>query len=390
MKTAIVLGLGFGDEGKGVTTNFLCRQSRHSLVIRFSGGHQAGHTVVLENGRRHVFSSIGSGAFQQTPTYWSRYCTFHPTNFLREWKAIGSLGIVPEIYIDARSPVTTPYDVYFNQLTERSNQHGSCGLGFGATIRRSLSPYKLYVQDLVYPQVLDQKLKAIGRYYEDLGKGVFAAESLGELVQPFKEDVKEVLTLIEIAHEQHFLQNVSYEQLIFEGSQGILLDMDHGFFPNVTFAHTTSRNAMELIQRYRLPTPEVYYVTRAYQTRHGNGFLSNEGMPPNYFPNPAETNQYNQWQGHQRASLLDIDMLRYALQSDANYIQATQKHLVVTCLDQLQGALQATLDGKVLEFQQLEKLAEQLRWIDGQIIESHSECGPQECVEKEELIRSEE
>ncbi|MCG8331393.1 MAG: adenylosuccinate synthetase [Chitinophagales bacterium] len=384
MKTAIVLGLGFGDEGKGVTTNFLCRQSRRSLVIRFSGGHQAGHTVVMEDGRRHVFSSIGSGAFQQTPTYWSRYCTFHPTNFLQEWKAIHSLGIVPKVFVDACCPVTTPYDVYFNQLTERANQHGSCGLGFGATIRRTLSPYKLYVQDLAYPQVLHQKLKAIGKYYEDLGKGVFAAKSLRDLVQQFREDAKEVLARIEVVHEQAFLQNVSYEQLIFEGSQGILLDMDHGFFPNVTFAHTTSRNAMELIQHYQLPIPEVYYVTRAYQTRHGNGFLSNEGMLPNFIPNPAETNQYNQWQGYQRVSLLDIDMLRYALQSDANYIQATQKHLVVTCLDQLQGVLQATLDGKVIRFPQIEDLAPQLMWIDGQLIECHSECGPQQLVKKKE------
>jgi len=249
MRTKIVLGLGFGDEGKGATTDYLCRQSRNPLVVRFSGGHQAGHTVVTEDGHRHVFSSIGSGAFRQVPTYWSRYCTFYPTALNREWKAIRQLGIRPKLYLDALCPVTTPYDVYFNRLAERSKRHGSCGVGFGATVKRNLGPYKLYAQDLAYPEVLEQKLAAIGRYYEAQGRGVFAADSLHDLIEQFKVEVDQVLSRVEIVQEYAFLPNVPQEHLIFEGSQGILLDMDHGFFPNVTFAHTTSRNAMELINQ---------------------------------------------------------------------------------------------------------------------------------------------
>lgn len=375
MKTVIVLGLGFGDEGKGLTTDYLCQQSEKPLVIRFSGGHQAGHTVVMPDGKRHIFSSIGSGTFQAAPTYWSRYCTFYPSAFHKEWEALTKLGIKPLIYVDALSMVTTPYDIYFNRLKEKSNQHGSCGVGFGATISRNYTPYKLYVQDLFYPQVLAQKLKAIGFYYEQKGRGVFAAKELKPEIEHFKTQVSKISPLIQLVNESDFFEKLDDQHIIFEGSQGILLDMDHGFFPNVTHASTTARNAMALIRKYALPIPEIYYITRAYQTRHGNGYLSNEKIPPRIIPNPNETNQYNQWQGHQRRSILDIDMLNYALACDANYAQAQHKHLVVTCLDQLAGDLQATKGQEVFTYSSPASLAAVLPLIDGQVFGSFSDCG---------------
>ena len=375
MKTAIVLGLGFGDEGKGLTTDYLCQQSKNPLVIRFSGGHQAGHTVVLPDGHRHVFSSIGSGSFQDAPSYWSKYCTFYPPAFYREWEALTKLGISPIVYVDALSMVTTPYDVYFNRMKEKSNQHGSCGVGFGMTISRNYTPYKLYLQDLFYPEVLSQKLKAIGAYYEQKGRGIFAAKDLAGEVEAFKAQMSKVLPLIKLVNEADFFQQLNDQDIIFEGSQGILLDMDHGFFPNVTHASTTSHNAMKLIHKYALPTPDIYYITRAYQTRHGNGFLSNENMLPKIIPNPRETNVHNKWQGHQRLSILDIDMLNYALTCDANYAAAQQKHLVVTCLDQLVGDIRVTQGQEVHTYASPASLAAALPLIDGKILGSYSDCG---------------
>ncbi|HSY75885.1 MAG TPA: adenylosuccinate synthetase, partial [Bacteroidia bacterium] len=68
-KVSIVVGLGYGDESKGSTTAFLCQQGSNPLVIRYCGGHQAGHTVIY-SGKRHVFSNFGSGTLQGAPTYW--------------------------------------------------------------------------------------------------------------------------------------------------------------------------------------------------------------------------------------------------------------------------------------------------------------------------------
>jgi adenylosuccinate synthase len=104
----IVVGLGYGDEGKGITTGFLCKKYPNSIVIRYNGGHQAGHTVYKTLDDYHIFSSFGSGTLQGIPTYWSSYCTFSPIHFLDE---LISLDENPKIFIDKHCPVTTHYDV---------------------------------------------------------------------------------------------------------------------------------------------------------------------------------------------------------------------------------------------------------------------------------------
>jgi adenylosuccinate synthase len=380
MKTQIVIGLGYGDEGKGLTTDYLCRQADWPLVIRFSGGHQAGHTVVTSDGQRHVFSSLGAGSLAGAATYWSRYCAFAPENFWKEHQALqtNSAGFVPKIYVDALAQVTTPYDVFHNQSSEKINAHGSCGMGFGATMERNeLSPYRLYVQDLFYPIVLEQKLLAIGEYYRRKVHNPMLMLDLQEIVKAFKSAVQAILPLIEVVEEKVFLEKriyqLGFDALIFEGSQGILLDRDFGFFPNVTRAYTTSRNAIELIQNYQLPLPELFYITRAYQTRHGKGFLSNEGLKLSYTPNPIETNVYNEWQGHQRVAPLDVDLLNYALDSDRNFSGTAPKNLVITCLDQLNGQMEASVAGKMVTFAKPENLLRQLNVKPGNLLLSYSD-----------------
>lgn len=379
MTSKIIIGLGYGDEGKGLTTDYLCRQSKNPLVIRFSGGHQAGHTVVNQKGERHVFSSFGSGTFEGVPTYWSRFCTFYPIAFFNELKALLGLGLKPLVYVDALSQVTTPYDVFYNRRTEKVNAHGSCGVGFGATIERNETPYRLYVQDLFYPAVLDIKLKAIEDYYFQKTKGQLDKKAMLEKVEIFKKVVADILSYFTLVQEKCFFEKIKLQNpnndFIFEGSQGILLDMDFGFFPNVTRCNTTSKNALQLIKENQLPEPELYYITRAYQTRHGNGFLSNEGMPLNINPNPNETNQYNPWQGHQRLSPLDLDMLNYALQSDSNFSAGLKTNLVITCLDQMKGAIPATQNQKMLFFRDTRAIVEALKLKPTSLLESYSDCG---------------
>lgn len=380
MKTQIVLGLGYGDEGKGLTTDYLCREADWPLVIRFSGGHQAGHTVVTSEGQRHVFSSLGAGSLAGVATYWSAYCAFAPENFWKEYQALQltAAGVMPKIYVDALAQVTTPYDVYHNRTSEKINAHGSCGMGFGATMERNeLTPYRLYVQDLYYPAVLEQKLAAIGEYYRRKVHDPMLVHDLQEVVASFKASVRQILPLIEVVEEKVFLEKriyqLGFDALIFEGSQGILLDRDFGFFPNVTRAYTTSRNAIELIQNYHLPLPEIFYITRAYQTRHGKGFLSNEGLKLNYTPNPLETNVYNEWQGYQRVAPLDVDLLNYALDCDRNFSGTAPKNLVITCLDQLNGALEATVAGKLRTFTKTEAILPLLKLKPGHLLLSYSD-----------------
>lgn len=379
MNTKIVIGLGYGDEGKGITTDYLCKESKHPLVIRFSGGHQAGHTVVLEDGIRHVFSSFGAGTLRGVPSYWSKYCTFYPLGFFNELAALLEKGIEPKIYLDALALVTTPYDVFYNRNSEKINQHGSCGLGFGATVTRDKSsPYKLYAQDLFYPKVLELKLNAIKIYYQKKTNSTYDTPKLNKMMEVYLKMLEDIKPYITIVNENEFFNSIikkgNFSDLIFEGSQGILLDMDHGFFPNVTYANTTSKNAMHIIQKYQLENPDIYYITRAYQTRHGNGFLSNEKLALNYTPNPKETNQYNPWQGHQRCSILDLDMLDYALACDVNYSFAAKKNLVVTCLDQIDKKIETTRQNKPESYVNARILAYSLNTKFDTVLESWGDC----------------
>jgi adenylosuccinate synthase len=317
----IVLGMGFGDEGKGLTTSYLCSKIKDPIVVRFSGGHQAGHTVVHE-GTRHVFSNFGSGTLQGAMSYWSKYCTVHPVGIYNEYLKLGLTDI--KLVVHPLCPVTTPYDIKHNQRTELECNHGSCGVGFGSTLHRQENHYKLFVQDLFYPAVFQEKLRKIASFYSDL----LVSE---EEMDVFMATVHWLTTFIVVEDESWLPQNGS---VIYEGSQGILLDKDFGFFPNVTRSNTTSRNALEISNNTK---EEIFYVTRSYQTRHGNGFMTYETKNLDLKNNELETNKSNPWQGDFRIGTLDRELLNYAIECDNHFSAGLKKNLVVTCMDQFQG-----------------------------------------------------
>jgi len=339
MSASVIIGLGYGDEGKGLVTSYLCSQKPNPIVVRFSGGHQAGHTVVRD-GKRHVFSSFGAGTLQHVPTVWSHYCTFSPVAFMNEWHILKKmLDQAPRIYVHALCPVTTPYDIYFNRVAEESvKSFGSVGVGFGATHQRHESFFKLHVQDLFYDNILHQKLKHISEYYGY--KEIFDADNAYSLGY-FVGCVRELRKKIVVINSYDFLSG--YDP-VFEGSQGIMLDQDFGFFPNVTRSHTTSRNALSIYPGIK----DVYYVTRTYQTRHGKGYMTNEDQPPlELLNNLNETNREDKYQGKFRITPLDIDLLNYALECDYNYSSMAGKNLVITCADQTDHEFPVTINGVV-------------------------------------------
>src|SRR5919106_5585890 len=94
MKTAIItVGLGFGDEGKGATVDFLCRRHQADLVVRYSGGSQAGHNVELPDGRRHTFGQFGAGTLAGVPTYLGPRMIISPATLVPEAEHLRSLGV---------------------------------------------------------------------------------------------------------------------------------------------------------------------------------------------------------------------------------------------------------------------------------------------------------
>lgn len=231
MRINTVIGLGFGDEGKGITTDYLCSQSTNPLVVRFSGGQQAGHTVV-HNGIRHVFSNFGSGTLRGVSTYWSKFCTVDPIGIVNELTDLIKKGLDPFLMIDSKCPVTTPYDARYNQIVDESN--GTCGVGVGSTIKREEDHYSLTFGDIYNPWILNNKLDSIKNYYVTLKLDL---TRFMECIDIIKNDDTHIRCLYNIP--------TGYDY-IYEGSQGLLLDKNIGFFPNVTRSNTGSKNILSI------------------------------------------------------------------------------------------------------------------------------------------------
>ena len=133
----VIIGAAWGDEGKGLLTDALSNDD--TLIVRFNGGAQAGHTVVTPEGGRHVFHHIGAGSLRGARTFLSRFFLTNPLAFFPEIDALHALGVTPAITADPAGMVTTPHDMMLNQMSEETRgpaRHGSCGLGINETVTR--------------------------------------------------------------------------------------------------------------------------------------------------------------------------------------------------------------------------------------------------------------
>ena len=334
MNNLAVVGLGFGDEGKGCVTEYLCsRDPKNTIVVRFSGGQQAGHKV-CKGDLEHIFSNFGSGTLSGCPTYWSEYCTFDPIGFWNEFQILREKGIDPKIYIHPNCAVTTVYDILVNRELDRDN--GTVGTGVFRTKKRhftdglTLSPVTIFFGS---PQTVEHILEDIRLYYD-------ISEPKAEI---YLDAVRNIRKLLD---KNIFISRfipTDYPYQVFEGSQGLMLDEHIGHMPHCTPSDITPRNAMKLAK-----LDEIFLVTRAYQTRHGNGPMTNEKYPVKLINTERETNSSHIYQGEFRKSVLDLDQLIHAKRQGIDRIisKNTKVSLVVTCMDQLKE-YSATVKGRV-------------------------------------------
>ena len=352
----VVIGANYGDEGKGLMTDYFAAQSSNSLVIRFNGGCQAGHTVTTPEGVRHVFSHFGSGSLAGAATYLSKHFAVNPMLYLKERpKLMAAMGRLPPLYVDARAPVTTLFDILLNQMVEdfRSvNRHGSCGMGFGETInRQEEGDYALVVGDLTNAPSLRKKLQAIRDEYipmraralglpasvlvTDKAAHFFGTDVLVDALMASASDFGQDATVVSSPLELVG----SFDTVVMEGAQGLMLDQTRGAFPFVTRSNTGLTNVIEVAVEAGIENLDVSYVTRAYLTRHGAGPLANElGQKP-YAAVVDPTNMPNDYQGSLRFAYLDHDLLATSIAADLASVAGTpvtiDYSLAVSCLDQI-------------------------------------------------------
>lgn len=316
----IVTGLGFGDEGKGVTTNFLSQTLAQPLVIRYGGGNQVGHTVTTKT-LQHVHHHTGAGTLSGVPTFYSKYCTVDPIGTSLELEKLKIYQ--PRVIYDPGCMLVTPLDVLANHQSEKVNGHGSVGVGFGKTVERNENYFRLTVLDIYNEFIFRSKCKQIESYYN---------QSFD--IDAYYKECNLFIRQVEVA--QLWSIKGAFANFIFEGHQGVLLDEEYGIFPHVTRSKTTGYNALRITKEEQLPGRiETYMVTRCYHTRHGNGpfFESPMALKNDQW----ETNIQNTHQGAFRKAPLDIELVTQAAHYDL-MDNPNPRKLVVTCCDQLEGA----------------------------------------------------
>ena len=306
-----VVDLLWGDSGKGLATSFLCNQlGKNTLVTRYNGGQQAGHTVNY-NGINHIFSQMGSGTLQGHNSYFHKTCTFYPLSFMKEYYVL-TKNFTPKnkLLIHKNTMLTTIYDVEANRVNSIYKDNGTCGMGFGTTIQRNLDGCVVTVGDMLYPSVFKNKLKTILKYYNTKYK--FIKHELNDLL-PLYNDYLDCLDYIEIVDEAPY---DNYDNVIFEGAQGMMLDERWGNYPHTTWSKVNKK------------CDNVLYVIRSYMTRHGND---------EYFENDSflhykdTTNVHNIYQGNMLFSRLNTDYINYTLSKD---YKRKNRSLLITHMDQ--------------------------------------------------------
>jgi adenylosuccinate synthase len=353
----VVSGLSWGDEGKGSSVDFICRQQSAKLVVRFSGGAQAGHRVVTHDGREHIFSQFGSGTFAGAATHCSRYMMINPITFLAEERYLakdcGIKNAFSRVTIEDGALITTPFHVAANRLVEiarDAGRHGSCGMGVGETMKDSLtfgrgSADVVTAGDLRSLPSLRSKLKRIQerkRSEVDAAGGRVSASSLGvpewEILSSERfidialtEYATFLATGVSIVDEAWLTSLLLREpSAVFEGAQGVLLDQDWGFHPHTTWSDCTWANAERLIPRNLRDQVRRWGVLRTFSTRHGSGPFPVEADP---FPDYArgDHNTFNLWQHNFRAGPFDLVLAKYAVD-----VMSGIDGLVLTHLDRIE------------------------------------------------------
>jgi adenylosuccinate synthase len=343
----VIIGSAFGDEGKGITTDYLSKNWA-DLVVRFNGGAQAGHTVKHKN-IEHVFGHFGSGTLNDIATYLSEYFVVNPMLFVKEMNELHDKNIQPRVYVNENCIVTTIFDMFVNQMIEswRSrDRHGSCGIGFNEAITRHLdTQFKLRVIDLVNDvKGCMSTIDAIWEQYV-LNRCVFLGIPENIVREKMNEVSFDVMKMQMHSCIGIFLENVKVvkdtilhkaDNVVFEGAQGLLLDEFHEWFPHVTRSRTGIKNVNKILNGHPVETVQINYITRAYTTRHGAGPFPREADLP--YSIVDSTNVPNEHQGILRFGYLDLELLERSISNDLlNYDQdtITQVQLVVTCLDQI-------------------------------------------------------
>ncbi len=358
-KSAVILGAQWGDEGKGKIVDVL--SEKFDIVARYAGGHNAGHTVIIE-GKKIVLQLIPCGVLRPgCKGVIGNGVVLDPAAFLAEVKKLKDAGLpahdpaAKQLFISNRAQVILPYHRMIELAAETAPGRQTIGTtrrGIGPAYEDKIHRNGLRVADLLNTSLLRTHINNACHEKNTIAHALFGTEPLdpkqmyeeyvryAELIAPYVTDTAELLNKAIDAGQS----------VMFEGAQGALLDIDHGTYPYVTSSNCTSGGAVTGTGVGPTKIGTVIGVTKAYVTRVGEGPFPTEDFGPEGELLARRGNEFGAVTGRpRRCGWLDLPLLRYS-----NMINSTE-WLVVTkmdVMDELEEIKVCTgykIDGKVTD-----------------------------------------
>jgi adenylosuccinate synthase len=354
MQTMAIIGAQWGDEGKGKITDLLAEKS--DLVVRYQGGHNAGHTIWV-NGQKTVLHVIPSGVLHA-------HCTsvighgvvLEPENFLMELNRIQAVAkVTPDnLKVSSTATVITAYHKLLDGARESQGTEkiGTTGKGIGPAYEDKISRRAVKVKDLFDKDVLNKKLETgfaeksmlfKNLYHVDFPSLEQEVERLYKLGQQVKDYACDTFSLID--------QSLSNgKRILYEGAQGILLDVDYGTYPYVTSSSTAASGIFTGAGIPNHKLEEVIGVAKAYTTRVGEGPFPTELFDELGSHIQVKGNEIGATTGRKRrCGWLDIPLLRYAIKASQLTSIALTKLDILSNLPTLKICYAYEVNGKTID-----------------------------------------
>lgn len=275
-KNAVVLGTQWGDEGKGKIVDLLTDKA--DAVVRFQGGHNAGHTLII-NGHKTVLHLVPSGILREgVNCYIGNGVVVEPEALLKEIQQLEEAGVDVRnrLKISSAAPIIMPYHIVLDQMRELAKGGkaiGTTGRGIGPAYEDKVARRGIRFGDLFEPKRLKDKLSETLAYHNFVIENLFKQKPLefDEVYQKALDFGKQLKQMnADVTAELHALQDQG-KSILLEGAQGSLLDIDHGTYPFVTSSNTTAGAASSGTGLGVTDIDYVLGITKAYTTRVGSG-----------------------------------------------------------------------------------------------------------------------
>ena len=334
-KTAVIVGAQWGDEGKGKIVDVL--SENFSVVARYAGGHNAGHTVIIK-GKKFVLQLVPCGVLRKgCRSVIGNGVVLDPLAFLKEVGALRDAGVKVDghLFVSNRAHVILPYHRMIELAAENAPGRvkiGTTSRGIGPAYEDKMGRRGLRVADLLDLKLLKKHIENAVREKNMIAHALFNSEPL-DADKMYTEYAQAAEKVAPFVCDTAVLLNqalVGGESILFEGAQGTMLDIDHGTYPFVTSSSATSGGAVTGTGVPPNSIDTVIGITKAYCTRVGEGPFPSEDSGDLGDKLRKRGNEYGAVTGRpRRTGWLDLPLLRYS-----GMINGTS-WLVVTKLDVL-------------------------------------------------------